>query len=145
MKKFLIFLILIICILVIIYMPYKKTTTLRYGDFVFETEVRDTIKGRRIGLMSYNTLEKNQAMLFVFKKSDYYGFWMKNMKFPIDIIWLDEEYKIVDIRNDISPCETEECTIYKPGKKAKYVLEIYSNLTNELNMSTGNIINREDI
>jgi len=126
-------------------MPYKKTTILKYGDLVFETEVRDTVKGRKIGLMNYDTLEKNQAMLFVFKQSDYYGFWMKNMKFPIDILWLDEDYKIVDIRNEVPPCETEECAIYKPGKKAKYVLEIYSNLTNELNMSTGEIINREDI
>jgi uncharacterized protein len=140
MKKLLVFIILIICILIVVYMPYKKTTILKYDDFVFETEIRDTIKGRRIGLMNHESLERNQAMLFVFKEADKHGFWMKNMKFPIDILWLDEDYKIVDIKNDIPPCVTQECIMYYPSKEAKYVLEIYPNLTNELNMSTDQAI-----
>ena len=142
-KKIIILIVILIVFFIIlaIPIPMKKTTTLKYKDFVFETEIRDTNSGRKTGLTNYESLDKSQAMLFEFKEENEYGFWMKNMKFPIDMIWLDEDFKITDIKNNIQPCESEPCPIYIGI--GKYVLEIYADLSNELNMIVGDSIDKQ--
>jgi uncharacterized membrane protein (UPF0127 family) len=49
---------------------------------------------------------------------------MKNMKFAIDILWLDENKKIVHVSSNVPPCVTDPCPVYNPGMPARYVLEI---------------------
>jgi hypothetical protein len=60
-------------------------------------------------------------MLFVFDKEGYYGFWMKEMNFPIDIAWLDKDKKITLIEKNVLP-ETYP-QIFNPKSKNLYVLE----------------------
>jgi len=97
-----------------------------------DAEVADTAAKRKKGLSKRDSLPLNQGMLFVFEQSGMYGFWMKDMKFPIDIIWLDENKRIVDIVQNV-PVEPgkkdSQLTIYKPDGDAKYVLEINAGLS----------------
>ena len=69
-------------------------------------------------------LKPGEGMLFVFDREDIYPFWMKNMSFAIDILWLDGDKRVVDIRSSVPPCTTDECAVYTPAAKAFYVLEI---------------------
>ena len=46
------------------------------------------------------------------------------MKFSLDMLWLDEDFTIVDIRRDVKPCVSDDCPSLKPTHRAKYVLEI---------------------
>ena len=107
------------------------------GNECIRVEIRDNFEGRREGLMNRNNLEENEGMLFIFDKEDYHSFWMKNMSFPIDIIWMDESKKIVHIEKSVPPCFEEKCRIYNPEEKSKYVLEVVANFTQEKKLKIG--------
>ena len=55
------------------------------------------------GLSGRETLPQNEGMLFLFENTDYHAFWMKNMRFPIDIIWMDDDRVIVGIAEHVLP------------------------------------------
>lgn len=76
------------------------------------------------GLQGKKLLEKNEGMLFSFKHDDYHGFWMRNMQFPIDMIWINGDKRIIHIEHYVPPCHEDICPIYKPSRKARYVLEV---------------------
>lgn len=84
-------------------------------------EVVDTPETRSKGLSGHKPLQNNEGMLFVFEKPGFYGFWMKDMTFAIDILWLDEDFKVVDAWLNASPGSYPKT--YTPKNKAKYVLE----------------------
>jgi uncharacterized protein len=79
---------------------------------------------RQLGLMYRETMLEDQGMLFVFSEEGYHSFWMKNMNFAIDILWLDKEKRIVHIEKRIPPCQTRDCPSYAPDLPAMYVLEL---------------------
>jgi uncharacterized membrane protein (UPF0127 family) len=92
------------------------------GDVSLRIEVANTEEERITGLSGRTVLSrKADGLLFVFEKSNYYGIWMKDMKFPIDIIWIDETYEVVDIDENVLPESFP--TVYKPTKPVLYVLE----------------------
>ncbi len=93
-------------------------------DKCFQSEVMLTPEGREKGLMSRDSLAEDQGMLFVFDEPGEYPFWMKNMNFPIDIVWLDEEKRVVHTEWSVPPCVKDPCPVYAPQAKALYVLEI---------------------
>jgi uncharacterized membrane protein (UPF0127 family) len=86
-------------------------------------EVRDDEIGRVQGLSGRSSLSESSAMLFVFDiESDRYCFWMKDMKFDIDILWLDSKKRIVDAKYAASPSSYPE--EFCPKSAARYVLEL---------------------
>lgn len=77
------------------------------------------------GLSGRVSLNQDRGMLFVFNKPDKYRFWMPNMNFPIDIIWIDENYTVVGITENISPeVDLKNPRFYTPPKSSQYVLEV---------------------
>jgi uncharacterized membrane protein (UPF0127 family) len=90
------------------------------------------------GLAIKNQLKENEAMLFVFEDSAQHSFWMKDMKFPIDIIWLDSDGKVVHIEQNLQPCiSVFICPNYTPNTDSQYVLETVAGFTQRHNVSIG--------
>ena len=87
-------------------------------------EVVSTMEGMRRGLQGREALAENQGMLFAFDNDDFQKFWMKDMKFAIDMIWIDNQRRIVSIASARPPCMQETCEVYSPSQKARYVLEV---------------------
>ncbi|MFT7327866.1 MAG: uncharacterized membrane protein (UPF0127 family) [Crocinitomicaceae bacterium] len=106
------------------------------GGEVLETQISDRPDERRVGLSNHTSLGKNEAMLFVFDTPGPHSFWMKNMDFPIDIIWLDSNKEIIYIEEDVSP-ETYPKSFF-PNKNATYVLEVVSGFSKKNNIQIGN-------
>ncbi len=106
---------------------YKKIT-LKIDGVNFETFVANTAELQDQGLSGWPSLAPHQGMLFVFGKEGKYPFWMKDMSFPIDIVWLDSNYKIVHLESALSP-ETYPNT-FGADVKAKYVLELPARTVN---------------
>ena len=77
---------------------------------------------RSRGLLGRESLAANAGMLFVYPRSAHLGIWMKEMRFPIDILWLSDDGIIVDMRENVSP-ETYP-TAFRPERPARYVLEL---------------------
>ncbi|MFA6415822.1 MAG: DUF192 domain-containing protein [Candidatus Paceibacterota bacterium] len=105
------------------------------GEKTFFVEVSRTKTELERGLSLHVPLSDNQGMLFVFQKEDLYGFWMKDMSFSLDIIWIDSNLKIVYIEKSILP-ETYP-KVFLPKTKSLYVLEIPAGQTNLLKINVG--------
>lgn len=108
------------------------------GGVVLNTEVAMTPEARTQGLSYRTELPEGSSMLFVFDKSGIYPFWMKDMNFPIDIIWIGEDMRVVHIEENVSPDSYPEQ--YFPAGKAKYVLETVTGFAEKNNLKTGDKI-----
>lgn len=93
-----------------------------FGDTQVSLIVVDTQATRVKGLSGRTALAPNEGMLFVFDQLGYQGIWMKDMLFPIDILWLDASTTIVDIRESVSPATYPQ--VFAPKAKALYVIEL---------------------
>ena len=91
---------------------------------VLQSEVMVKDEDRAMGLMFRPSLASDRGMLFVFERPDFQGIWMKNCRFPIDIVWLDEARKVVDVAAEVPPCKAEPCPVYQPMARASYVVEM---------------------
>src|SRR5918992_2824456 len=102
---------------------YRQVNVTMNG-LVLVADIAATDEQRTKGLSVKDRLGENEAMLFVFDNEAEHSFWMKNMKFPIDIIWLDSDKTIVHIEHNLQPCSFELlCPTYKPNVESLYVLE----------------------
>ncbi|HIE65955.1 MAG TPA: DUF192 domain-containing protein [Nitrospira sp.] len=124
--------------------PSHQTVTFPSGTQL-NAEIADTPKTRRLGLMFREHLPEGGGMLFVFQVAARHRFWMKNCKFPIDIIWMNEHREIVYISENTPPCKSDPCPSYGPTKdKALYVLEVAAGLTHQEKLKKGMIIQFQD-
>ena len=81
----------------------KESTQVVVKDLTIQAKIADDPKEHQAGLSDFSSLSLNEGMLFVFDKSAAYVFWMENVEFAIDIIWIDEAKKIVDIAPNVPP------------------------------------------
>lgn len=100
--------------------------------------VADNATLREKGLSGQKSLAGNEGMLFIFLEPGFHSFWMKDMNFPIDIIWFNENYQIVDVWERASPDSYP--MVYTPSLKAKFVLEVTDGFFSEHNLKIGNTI-----
>lgn len=108
----------------------RPHVTVRIGDGVFLTPVAKTPESREKGLSGTASLRENEGMLFVFDAEDKWPVWMKDMKYPIDIIWLDKAKKVVYIVKNAPP-ESYPFENFTPKQNAKYILEVPAGTVNK--------------
>ena len=92
--------------------------------YTITAELAVTVEERQLGLMHRKKIDSDQGMLLVFEQVNYYSIWMKNMKIPLDILWLDQEKRVVHIEKNVPPCKEDPCPSYSSRFPALYVLEI---------------------
>ena len=112
------------------------------GRTCFSVETMRTDEERTRGLMFRRELAEGRGMFFVFDQEDIYPFWMKNMSFAIDILWLDKDQRVVFLQSDVPPCRTEACSVYTPSAKAMYVLEIPAGAAAKSGIRAGDAVRR---
>lgn len=76
------------------------------------------------GLSDRDSLNEGAGMLFIFEDVDFRHFWMKDMRFPLDIAFLNENGTLVDVKGHAQPCTPSDCIVLDSRAKAKYVLEV---------------------
>jgi uncharacterized membrane protein (UPF0127 family) len=90
------------------------------------------------GLVIKNQLKENEGMLFVYQLPAKYTFSMRGMKFPIDIIWLDNARKVIHIEHSLEPCPSDiDCPKFIPSAAALYVLETVAGFSNRHDVKIG--------
>lgn len=111
------------------------------GDQTINLEVAKTPEEQQIGLSEHTTLAENQGMIFTYEKPGYYSFWMRDMKFPIDIIFLDGE-KIVTVHKNVQPPTDKNASLplYTSEQPANRVLETKAGLAEEYDLKKGDTI-----
>lgn len=101
-----------------------KQQKISFGDKTYTVYISDTEESRESGLSGWKELTSDEAMIFVFDKEGEYPFWMKDMLFPIDIVWLDSSFKPVHIEKNVSPDTYPKKFVNSIS--ARYVLELRS-------------------
>jgi len=91
---------------------------------------------RSKGLMYRELLPENAGMLFVFPKETRPGFWMKNVKFPLDFVWIDRDMKIAGFEENVPTC-SGYCPSYSPKTDILYVLEVNKGFVTENMLKIG--------
>lgn len=154
MKKILIALVFLFIILIgfVIFQIFikngslLKTPTATIKGHKFKLYIAKDSKDYQIGLSKYTKLSQDYGMLFPFEKADYYSFWMKEMKFPIDIIYIRDNQIVTIIRNAPVPkAQSESIPIYKPAQTADKVLEINAGISEKYNFKEKDEVKYENI
>lgn len=104
-------------------------------DIPLRVSVADTDAKRQQGLSGVTSLDAEEGMLFVFDKTGDYLFWMKDMNFPIDIFWIDEDFKIVHIEENVKP--EYYPARYGSTEPARLVLETNAFFAKTFNIKVG--------
>jgi len=124
----------------------NQTALVTVGGVNLITSLSTTPDAQSKGLAIRDSLNENEGMLFIFETPQKYSFWMKDMKFPIDIIWINQDGKIVHIEKNLPPCVfLLPCPSYAPKDDSLYVLEVVSNFTNKFNINVGDPVDSKVI
>ncbi len=109
-----------------------------------QVQIADTEPRRIRGLMFQDQLPYDQGMIFVFGQPGLYSLWMLNMQFSLDMIWFDQDGKIVHIEKDVPPCKTAleiaTCQSIIPDEEAVYVLEVTSGFVDQNNITKDSVL-----
>ncbi len=101
-------------------------------------EVADTSAERAKGLSGRTGLKEEEGMLFVFPSLGRHAFWMKEMNFAIDIVWLGGDKQVVYVKENVLPESYPET--FSPPEDAKYVLEAVSGFSARNNLKIGDAV-----
>lgn len=116
---------------------------IKINDTLIGVELAKTPKEQTRGLSGKAILPENQGMLFLYDKPGLYSFWMKDMRFPIDIIWIDEGYKVIDITKNIPPESFPNN--FRPSSPAQYALEVNAGFADRNNISIGDLVDFSEV
>lgn len=105
------------------------------GDTTIPVTIADTEQARTQGLSGTESLAVGTGKLFVFDAPGVYSFWMKDMKYAIDIVWIDSSWRVVDITAAAAP--ESYPALFSPSREIQYVLEINANEATVDNLSVG--------
>jgi len=108
------------------------------GGQRFRIEVADTDELRARGLMFRREMASDQGMLFIHDDMAPIAYWMRNTYIPLDILYFDDNKKLVSAQLNVPPCgEQAQCPVYPSAGPAKYVLEINAGLAEQLKLKAG--------
>lgn len=120
MTKPIILILLVVGVVALLVARATSTRSVRIGEGTFKLEVAATPEARARGLSGRRSLAPDRGMLFIFQDAVHHGIWMKDMRFPIDILWLksvDSRHAIViDIAPSVQP---------QPGKPETQLPVLY--------------------
>lgn len=128
----------------------REKATIKVGskNVEVEVEIARTENERRKGLSGKEKLQPNHGMLFVFQEETTPSFWMKDMNFSIDIIWIHNG-AIVDIHQEVPPPEPgtpeSDLKLYKPAASVDHVLEVPAGFVEENDIKVGDSVDLSSI
>ncbi|MGI0141828.1 MAG: DUF192 domain-containing protein [Candidatus Micrarchaeales archaeon] len=118
-----------------------KTKQMKLKGKNFNMLIADSFAKKAIGLMYRKKINADQGMLFNFPVERKWKIWMLNMKFPLDILWLDKNGIVIHIEKNLKPCSSMfSCPNYSPDADAKYVIEINAGICSKLGIKVGDRI-----
>lgn len=117
---------------------FNKNGELTVNNITFDIELAETFEEQEKGLMFRKHMDENKGMLFVYDEDNFYSFWMKNTYIPLDIIYINKDKEIVDIKENAKPHSLKSL---KPYDKCRYILEINGGLSDKYGIKIGDKVN----
>jgi uncharacterized membrane protein (UPF0127 family) len=125
--------------------PARRTVNVTIGSTTVVAEVADTDATREQGLSGRASLPEGQGMLFVFQQPGDYGFWMKDMNFPLDMLFANASGTIVTIQENALPstynaANPRASVVFYPSAPALYVLEVPAGFAAAHDIKEGSVL-----
>lgn len=140
-RRWIVFVVVISALLVgvVLWRHREKTESIsgpsvHFDGATFSLEVADTPLLQERGLGFRDSLCETCAMLFVFPRADRYAFWMKDMRFPIDIVWI-RDGRVVHIESNVDFRDQER--VYRPAEPADRVVEVNAGMCGRSGIQKG--------
>lgn len=112
--------------------------TIYIGSKALDVTLADEAKERIAGLSNTPSLGAQSGKLFVFDTDEKQGIWMKDMRYPIDIIWIDSNLKVVDIAENVT--QDTYPKVFAPKSDARFVLEVNAYFVSSTKVEIGNTL-----
>lgn len=112
------------------------TVPLSIGNNTYHLEVATTSQAQEIGLGGRMVMDKDRGMLFSYSDEDQRCFWMKDMRFPLDIIWVDSTKRITRVEYNLAPGSYPRTFCVK----AKYVIELNARAAKQNDLRVGTVL-----
>ena len=127
------------CLVLLLSACQQNQHRVTLNDQSYVVELANTDNTRALGLMYREQMAADEGMLFIFPDTQRRAFWMKNTLIPLDILYFDQNRKLVSISENTPPCKntTTRCPNYPSAKPAKYVLEINAGLSQKHGFKVG--------
>ena len=110
----------------------------KIGNVSLDVEIANTPESQIKGLQYHTPLSYDQGMLFSFAQPQEIPIWMKEMQFPIDIIWVDSSGNVLYVEKNAPACTADPCQVYGQNLyQAQYVLEVASGFADKFGISVG--------
>ncbi|HET6546072.1 MAG TPA: DUF192 domain-containing protein [Rhodanobacteraceae bacterium] len=113
------------------------TASVEIDGHRFTVELAEDDAARARGLMYRETMAPDHGMLFVFPDSAVRTFWMKNTKIALDMLFFDDQRKLVSVQPRVPPCQFDPCPMYPSAGPARYVLELNGGEAGKLGIKPG--------
>lgn len=137
--------VIIVAVLIWLFAPGKpeeyKSTSIKIKNTVLTAEIADTPALMQQGLSGRESLAYDKSMLFIFETPSKPGFWMKDMYFALDIIWIGEDQRVREITKNIMPGSYPQ--ILSPSQPVLYVLEANAGWSEKNNIQIGDMVEFE--
>lgn len=111
--------------------------TARLHGHRFSIEIAADDASRDYGLMNRTSMPANHGMLFVFDQPGMLTFWMKNTLIPLDMLFFDEDYRLINVQRRVPPCRQDPCPVYGSTRPAQYVLELNGGVAEKIGVKPG--------
>lgn len=106
----------------------------------FQVEVADQPEEQIRGLMFRRELPADHGMLFVYPVAQMQSFWMKNCYLPLDIMYFDDQARLINAHYGVPVCRGEPCPLYSSEAPARYVLELGAGVGRALGLKPGDVL-----
>jgi uncharacterized membrane protein (UPF0127 family) len=108
----------------------------------FDVELATDLAAQQRGLMFRDSMAADHGMLFVYNAPAAQTFWMKNTHIPLDILYFDQNYKLVSAALRTPPCHSlgNDCPVYPSAAPAQYVLELNAGVAEKLGVKPGDTL-----
>lgn len=116
--------------------------TVTLDGHTFNVEIAADAAAQERGLMFRDSMPADHGMLFVFGDSQVRTFWMKNTHIPLDILYFDENHKLVSVQKRVPPCLSSgnNCPVYPSEGPARYVLELNAGMSDKIGAKAGDTL-----
>lgn len=123
--------------------PAPAFARVSVGMHVVRAEIADTHERRARGLAGRDALAEGEGMLFVYPRADRYGFWMRGMRFDLDLVWI-RDGRIVEISAEVPHAVAQgEPPVYRPSEPVDRVLEVPASTAARLGWRVGDAVHVE--
>ncbi|WP_185265868.1 DUF192 domain-containing protein [Halopseudomonas xiamenensis] len=136
--------IMVLCLGMVLPLQAQTLVQARLAGQSYQLELVADPDSRRQGLMGRSELAPGTGMLFDFPEGTRPAIWMRNMRISLDLLFVDENARLVQIFAEVPPCDAPPCVIYEAERALRFVIEVPPGTAAQLGLQTGDQLDLAD-